>query len=83
MTQQVKEPPKEDSVLDTRGQLCPMPVIKAAGAIKALASGQVLKVLATDPGSKADFPAWAESLGHLLLKYEAKDGLFTYWIKKG
>ncbi len=82
MTQKVQESPKEDSVLDARGKLCPMPVIQAAGAIKALASGQVLKILATDPGSKADFPAWAESLGHRLLKQEAKDGLFTYWVQK-
>ena len=82
MTQQIKEPAKEDSILDARGQLCPMPVIQASGAMKGLASGQVLKILATDPGSKADFPAWAESLGHRLLKQEAKDGLFTYWIQK-
>ncbi|MBI4329610.1 MAG: sulfurtransferase TusA family protein [Chloroflexi bacterium] len=60
-----------------------MPVIQASNAVRALATGQVLKILATDPGSKADFPAWAEATGNKLLKHEAKDGLFTYWIQKG
>ncbi|MBI4298172.1 MAG: sulfurtransferase TusA family protein [Chloroflexi bacterium] len=74
---------KDDKVLDTRGKLCPMPVIEASLVMKDLISGHVLKVLATDPGSKADFPAWAEASGHRLLKQEAKDTIFTYWIQKG
>lgn len=74
---------REDQVLDTCGTLCPMPVIRASQSIKTLAQGQVLKVLATDPGSKADFPAWAEASGHRLLKQEAEAGVFMYWIQKG
>jgi len=72
-----------DQVLDTRGLLCPMPVIHAAGAMKGLSSGQTLKVMASDPGSRADFPAWADSLGHRLLQQEHNNGLYVYWIQKG
>jgi TusA-related sulfurtransferase len=82
MTQQFQAL-KVDRELDTRGLLCPMPVIQASGAIKALASGQVLKILATDPGSKADLPAWAEELGHQLLRHEEDQGVYAYWVQKG
>ncbi len=71
-----------DAVVDARNTFCPMPVIQAFQAIKTLSAGKVLKVLATDPGSKADFPAWAESTGNHLLRHEEKDGTFTYWIQK-
>jgi TusA-related sulfurtransferase len=82
MTQQFQTT-KVDRELDTRGLLCPLPVIQASGAIKGLTSGQVLKILATDPGSKADFPAWAEELGHRLLRHEEDHGVYAYWIQKG
>ncbi len=55
---------------------------QAAEAMKALSSGQVLKILATDPGSKADFPAWAEATRNRVLKHDATDGVFIYWIQK-
>ncbi len=74
---------KEDKLVDTRGQLCPMPVIAAKLAANVLASGKVLKLVASDPGSLADIPAWAESSGHHLLKQEKGNGVFTFWVKKG
>jgi len=49
----------QEHVLDVRGQHCPMPVVKSAKAIKELAPGEVLTVLATDRGSITDIPAWA------------------------
>ncbi len=49
---------KETKTLDARGLLCPMPIVKANKEMKALAAGDVLKVLATDRGAIADFPAW-------------------------
>jgi TusA-related sulfurtransferase len=73
---------QEDKLVDTRGQLCPMPVIAAKLAANALASGKVLKLVASDPGSLADIPAWAESSGHHLLKQEKENGVFTFWVKK-
>ena len=82
MAQQLKDI-KEDRLLDCKGLLCPMPVVKAYQAIKDLAPGQVLKVLATDPGSKADFPAWAEATGNRLLgQRTGQDSTYAYWIQK-
>ncbi len=73
---------KEDKVLDARGLLCPMPVVKAGKEIKSLEPGQVLKLLATDRGSVADVPAWAEDTGNELLDWQEEDGVFTYYIRK-
>jgi tRNA 2-thiouridine synthesizing protein A len=50
--------------LDARGQLCPMPVIRTQQEIKALAPGDTLEVLCTDPGVKEDIPAWCRVNGH-------------------
>ena len=68
--------------LDTSGLNCPLPVLKAQKAIKALAAGEVLKVVATDPSSVKDFEAFCQSTGHELLDSEAEDGVFTFVIKK-
>lgn len=53
-----------DEQLDARGLNCPMPIIKAKKAMDKLAAGQVLEVLATDPGSAADFKGWSKQTGH-------------------
>ena len=74
---------KEDRLLDARGLLCPMPVVKAAKEIKALEPGQVLKVLATDRGAIADFPAWAEDTGNPLLEWREEAGSLVFWFRKG
>ena len=74
---------KEDRVLDARGLLCPMPVVKTAREIKSLASGQVLKVLATDRGAIADCPAWAADTGNQLLDWREEDGAVVFWFRKG
>lgn len=73
---------QEDKILDARGLLCPMPVVKAGKEIKTLEPGQVLKVLATDRGSLADFPAWAEDTGHALLESHEEDGVFVFYFRK-
>lgn len=54
--------------LDARGLLCPMPVIKAQDRIAGLRPGMVLDVLATDPGTLADVPAWCRVHGHEVLE---------------
>lgn len=71
-----------DLQLDARGLQCPMPVIKAKRLIDQLQPGQVLQILATDPGSKADFAAWTRSTGHELLAASEDNGLFCYEIRK-
>lgn len=56
-----------DVPLDARGLLCPLPVIRVQDRIKQLASGDVLEVIATDPGTLHDIPAWCRVHGHRLL----------------
>jgi TusA-related sulfurtransferase len=73
---------KEDVVLDARDLLCPMPVVKAGKQIRLLADGQILKILATDRGSIADFPAWAEDTGNELLEWHEEDGMFVFYVRK-
>lgn len=73
---------KPDHVLDCRGLLCPLPVIKATKAIKSLAVGQVLEMLATDPGSKPDMLAWSKQTGHELLGIREEDGVFRFLVRR-
>lgn len=71
-----------DKFVDAKGQVCPMPVLMLAKAIRTLTTGQVLCITATDPGSKADIPAWSEKTGNVLLEYYDDDNVFTYYIRK-
>lgn len=73
----------EDKLLDARGLLCPMPVVKAAKEMKSLTAGQVLKVLATDRGAIVDFPAWAEDTGNALLEWKDEQGVLAFYLRKG
>ena len=59
---------KEDQVLDCSGMLCPMPVVKTSKAMKELQSGQILKMVATDPGAPPDMEAWSRQTGNELLR---------------
>lgn len=74
---------QEDHILDARGLLCPMPVVKAAKEIKGLEPGQVLKIMATDRGSIADVPAWAEDTGNELLESHEESGVYIYYVRRG
>ncbi len=56
--------------LDCRDLLCPMPIVHLSMTIKALASGDLLEVLATDPAFKPDLEAWAELTGHALVEFQ-------------
>lgn len=71
-----------DIELDLSGLTCPMPLLKAKQALNKMESGQVLKVLATDPGSERDFQVFAEQSGNNLLEFENCEGTFGYWIRK-
>jgi len=73
---------QEDKVLDARGLLCPMPIVRAGKEIKTIGAGQVLKILATDRGAIADFPAWAEDTGHELLEWHEENGVLVFFIRK-
>ena len=71
-----------DQVLDCSGLACPMPIIKTRKAIDGLQVGQVLKMIATDPGSIPDIEAWSKKTGHTLLETEQSGGKYTFYIKK-
>ena len=73
---------QENQLLDARGLLCPMPIVKAGKVMRGMEDGEVLKIIATDRGSIVDFPAWCEDTGNELLEwYEEDDGL-VFFIKK-
>jgi tRNA 2-thiouridine synthesizing protein A len=68
--------------VDARGLSCPMPIGRTATAIRPLASGSVIEVLTTDPGSLKDFAAWSRATGNELLE-QARDGAtFRFVIRR-
>ena len=71
-----------DKELDARGLNCPLPILRAKKALTELASGQVLKILATDPGSVKDFQAFSKQTGNALLSSETADTEFIFFMKK-
>ncbi|GBE07716.1 sulfurtransferase TusA [bacterium BMS3Bbin11] len=72
-----------DQELDARGLNCPLPILRAKKAINGLESGQVLRILATDPGSVKDFEAFAKQTGNELMESVENGGEFTFLMKKG
>lgn len=68
--------------LDARGLNCPLPILKAKKALKDLAAGETLKIVATDPGSVSDFAAFCRSTGNELLEQSEDGGVYTYLIRK-
>lgn len=71
-----------DAELDASGLNCPLPLLKAKLELNRLASGAVLKVIATDAGSQRDFRAFAKLAGHRLLHEEVEGGVYRYWLRK-
>lgn len=65
-------------VLDASGLKCPLPVLKAKKAMKALGHDETLKVLSTDSGAPADFKAFCEMTGYRLVESSEKDGVYTF-----
>lgn len=68
--------------LDLKGLFCPLPVVKTAQAIRALQPGELIEVLATDPGSVPDFSAWAKATGNQLVERTEDGGVFRFVIRK-
>ncbi|MBI4203429.1 MAG: sulfurtransferase TusA family protein [Betaproteobacteria bacterium] len=71
-----------DKELDARGLNCPLPILRTKKALTDMTSGQVLKVLATDPGSVKDFQAFSKQTGNALLSSEAANSEFIFFMKK-
>ena len=68
--------------VDTKGLNCPIPILRAKKAIVALDAGDVLEVLATDPGAVKDFEAFSRATGHELMESTEDGGVFKFLIKK-
>lgn len=68
--------------LDLTGLTCPMPLLKTKQALNKLASGNTIRVIATDPASERDFKVFAQQSGNRLLSTEKADGKFTFVLEK-
>jgi tRNA 2-thiouridine synthesizing protein A len=68
--------------VDARGQSCPGPLVTLHKALKGAARGDLLELLATDPGSKSDVPSWAKLSGNDLLEVSEDAGVFRYVVRK-
>ena len=73
---------KVDVTLDCRGLLCPMPLLKTSTALKNMQAGQLLEMLATDPGAKPDMLAWLKRSGYDLIRMEEESGVLKFHIRK-
>lgn len=71
-----------DRELDARGLNCPLPILRAKKALGELESGQVLRIVATDPGSVKDFQAFAKQTGNELLSQGEVNNEFEFFIKR-
>jgi tRNA 2-thiouridine synthesizing protein A len=68
--------------VDARHLSCPMPIVKTAQAIKTIASGSLVEVLATDPGSVKDFAAWSRTTGHELVEQSVDGGVYRFVLRR-
>ncbi|KRB73584.1 sulfurtransferase TusA family protein [Noviherbaspirillum sp. Root189] len=68
--------------LDARGLNCPLPILKAKKALAEMASGEILRVTATDPGSVRDFQAFARQTGNELVSHSEDNKEFTFFMKR-
>ena len=71
-----------DKELDTRGLLCPLPILKAKKALADMTSGSVLKVVSTDPGSTRDFQAFARQTGNELVEQSSTGSEFVHLLRR-
>ena len=71
-----------DTLLDTKGLNCPMPLLKAKQALNRMDVGQILEVIATDQGSVRDFQVFAAQSGNELLDQTDDGSIYSHWIKK-
>ena len=71
-----------DRELDARGLNCPLPILRARKALNDMTSGQVLRIVATDPGSVKDFEAFAKQTGNALLSQSTAGTEHTFFLRK-
>ncbi|MEO5331541.1 MAG: sulfurtransferase TusA family protein [Magnetococcus sp. YQC-5] len=74
---------RSDRVVDARRLLCPMPILRVDAAMQGMQPGEILEVVATDPGLTQDLPAWCRVNGHRLLTMRRAGREWTGWVVKG
>ncbi len=72
-----------DEVLDCRGLLCPLPLLKTQQALARLRDGQVLEVLTTDPQSQSDLCGWVRGAGYDVLPVPSEGGVYRFYVRRG
>ena len=70
-----------DQLLDAKGLNCPLPILKARKALKEVPADGILEILATDPGSVADFEAFCRQTGNELMEHSVDDDIYRFLIK--
>ncbi|MFT6311061.1 MAG: tRNA 2-thiouridine synthesizing protein A [Porticoccus sp.] len=73
---------EQEQLVDATGLQCPLPLLKAKQGLNTLASGQLLRVLATDSGSVKDFRTYTDISGHSLLECLQENDIYSYLIRK-
>jgi tRNA 2-thiouridine synthesizing protein A len=68
--------------VDATGLACPMPLVRTRQGMDTIESGEILRVMSTDRGSLGDLPAWADAMGHEILRIDEGDGVITFDIRK-
>lgn len=71
-----------DAEVDAKGLNCPLPILRAKKALSGMASGEVLRVIATDPGASRDFQAFAKQTGNMVLGVQQLQDAMVFFIKK-
>ncbi len=72
-----------DKEFDASGLACPMPIVKTKKSLGGMTPGQVLRVIATDPGSVCDMAAFAEETGNTLLASTTENSKYVFFLRKG
>jgi tRNA 2-thiouridine synthesizing protein A len=73
---------KVDQTLDCKGLSCPLPILKTKQAMDKMTTGQVLEMIATDPGSVRDMDSFSKRTGHEIVTRREEGGLYTFYIRK-
>lgn len=68
--------------VDAKGLACPLPIVRTAQAIKTIASGQLLEVVATDAGSVKDFAAWSKATGNAIVESDVVGGVYRFVLRR-
>ncbi len=71
-----------EHLLDAKGLNCPLPILKARKMLKDVPTGETLRILATDPGSVADFEAFCRTTGNELVEFKQEGGAYSFLIKR-